>query len=399
MQVNPQLLLTYDFPPIGGGIARTMGELARRYPPGSLVVSTGSVSGSGAVDASMKNTVDRLAIPSRRLRTLQGLLLWSYRAVTLSRQIRPEFVWCGNLKPAGYPARWVRRRVGTPYGILVYGTDLLLLQSRIRRFALKRRAARSLIGSAAVLVAISRWTKNLCLSVLDELGFGRGEVDVRTLPLGTDPRHFRPGLDPAGVRARYGLEQGRWLLTVARLAAHKGIDTVLHVLRTLRDEHPDLRYAVVGSGAKQGELEALARTLEVADRVRFLTEVPDADLPGLYNNAEIYLGVSRPADLMIEGFGISLTEASACAVPVVAGTSGGMPDAVRDGETGLLVDAEHPEAVAAAVRLLLQDGELARRLGSGGRRAVESFYNWDRVACEMIALGGELGSASSGVVR
>jgi phosphatidylinositol alpha-1,6-mannosyltransferase len=170
-------------------------------------------------------------------------------------------------------------------------------------------------------------------------------------------------------------------------------------MHALRDEHPDLRYAVVGSGPRRGDLEDLARDLGIADRVRFLTGVPDADLPGLYNNAEIYLGVSRPADLMIEGFGISLTEASACAVPVIGGSSGGIPDAVREGETGLLVDAERPESVADAVRLLLRDGELARRLGAGGRKAVETFYNWDRVTSEVMRIGGELGSLSRKVAR
>jgi phosphatidylinositol alpha-1,6-mannosyltransferase len=121
--------------------------------------------------------------------------------------------------------------------------------------------------------------------------------------------------------------------------AHKGIDTVLHVVAALLKEHPTLRYAVVGSGPMQAQLEALALTLGVASRVRFLTDVPDADLPGLYNSAEIYLGVSRPAELMMEGFGISLSEASACGIPVVGGSSGGIPDAVIEGETGLRSDS------------------------------------------------------------
>jgi phosphatidylinositol alpha-1,6-mannosyltransferase len=321
--------------------------------------------------------------------------MWSRRASALAQALEPEFIWCGNFKPAGYPARWVQQRVGTPYGILLYGTDLLLLQHRLRRSALKRQTARALIGSAAVLVTISRWTRDLALSVLAELGFRDGEIDVRIVPLGTDPKHFRPGLDPSAVRARYGLEEGRWLLTVARLVAHKGIDTVLHVLATLRDEYPDLRYAVVGSGAMLGKLQQLARDLGIADRVRFLTNVPDADLPGLYNNAEIYLGVSRPVELMMEGFGISLSEASACGIPVVGGSSGGIPDAVRENETGLLVDAQRPEPVIHAVRLLLENRDLARRLGKGGREAVESFYNWDRVTSDVSRMGAELGVRGS----
>jgi phosphatidylinositol alpha-1,6-mannosyltransferase len=376
---------------MGGGIARMMAELTNHYPPGTLVVSTGSWPGSETVDAGFRNRVDRLTVPSRRLRTIQGLLTWSRRASALTRTLEPEFLWCGNFKPAGYPARWVHQRSGTPYGIFLYGTDLLLLQHRLRHSALKRRTARAIISSAAVLVTISRWTKDLALTVLGELGFREGEVDVRILPLGTDPKHFRPGLDPSAVRARYGLQEGRWLLTVARLVAHKGIDTVLHVMAALRDEYPTLRYAVVGSGSMLGQLENLARTLGIADRVRFLTNVPDADLPGLYNNAEIYLGVSRPVELMMEGFGISLSEASACGIPVVGGSSGGIPDAVRENETGLLVDAQRPQPVINAVRLLLENRDLAGRLGRGGREAVESFYNWDRVTSDVSRMGAELG--------
>jgi phosphatidylinositol alpha-1,6-mannosyltransferase len=272
---------------------------------------------------------------------------------------------------------------------MLYGTELLLLRSRVAGSPLKRRAARSLLGSAAVLLAISRYTRDLCRDTLDELRLAGNAIDIRVVPLGTDPHHFRPGIATAGVRLRYGLGDGRWLLTVARLAAHKGIDTGLRVLAELRDEYPDLGYAVVGTGRQQEQLQELAQSLGVAHRVRFLTNVPDEDLPALYNSAELYLGVSRPVELMIEGFGISLSEASACGIPVIGATAGGIPDAVRDGETGLLVDAGRPEAVVKAVRLLLQDHDLARRLGAGGRHAVETFYNWDRVAADVMRIGRE----------
>lgn len=385
-----QLLLAYDFPPIGGGIARMMGELARRYPAGSLVISTGLHPGSREFDASLPNVVDRIGVPSRRLRTLHGLLVWSHRAGALARTIRPEFVWCGNFKPAGYPARWVRRRYGTPYGIIFYGTDLLLLQRQIQRSVTKRRTARAIIGSASVLVAISAWTRNLCLAVFNQLGFDAGSRDIRTLALGTDPEHFRPGIDGSSTRARYGLDGRRWLLTVARLTRHKGIDTGLQVLSQLRSRYPDVGYVVVGSGGDLPRLEAMAQDLGVSDRVRFLTDVPDRDLPGLYNSSEIYLGLSRQMEGNVEGFGISLVEAGACGIPVVGGRSGGIPDAVREGETGLLVDPGRPDEVSAVVAGLLDDTSAARRLGAGGRRAVETHYNWNRVAADLAGIGSEL---------
>jgi phosphatidylinositol alpha-1,6-mannosyltransferase len=388
-QPGPHLMLTYDFPPMDGGIARMMGEIARRYPPSSLVVSTGAQPNSTAADATIGHPVRRTTVPSRRLRTLQGLVSWTRAAESLARSTRPEFVWCGNFKPAGYPARWVNRVHGTPYGIVLYGTELLLLQHRLSRFGLKRGVARSLLGAAAVFVAISRWTRDLCVEVLSELGLEEMAPVVRVVPLGTDPSAFRPGLNTDTVRSRYGLGQGRWLLTVARLAAHKGIDTGLRVLAALQAEFPDLRYAIVGSGVQRRQLEALAKELAVEDRVRFLGHVPEADLPALYNCAEVYLGLSRTVALMAEGFGIALTEASACGVPLVGGFGGGIPDAVRDGETGILVDSNLPEPATEAVRLLLRNRDLGRRLGDNGRRAAEQHYTWDRVAAEFHRIGSE----------
>jgi phosphatidylinositol alpha-1,6-mannosyltransferase len=196
-------------------------------------------------------------------------------------------------------------------------------------------------------------------------------------------------VDSPAVRQRYGLDEGRWLLSVARLSRHKGIDTALRALAVLRDQYPELRYAVVGSGEELGSLEDQARALGVGERVRFLTDVPDRDLPAIYNCAEVYLGVSRLMEQRVEGFGISIAEASACGIPVVAGRSGGIPEAVRDGETGLLVDAERPEAVGDALRLLLDDTALRARLGGAGRRAVETYYNWDRVAGDLARIGRE----------
>jgi len=390
----PHLLLTYDFPPIGGGIARWMAELAKRYPAGSLVVSTGQFGDSSDVDAGFPNRIDRLGIASRRLRTIQGILLWSRRVAVLARSTDAEFIWCGNIKPAAYPAKWTMERTGVPYGILLHGGDLLILQHQIHQSAVKRTAASALLGSAAVLVANSEWTRDRCLTVLSELEIDVPDDRVRVVPLGADPVFFRPGLDTRDVRARYGLEGGRWLVSVARLTRHKGIDTALKALARLRPRYPDLRYAVVGSGEEREALETEARELGVAGEVRFLTDVPDRDLPAIYNCAEIYLGVSRLMEQRVEGFGISLAEASACGVPVIAGRSGGIPAAVRDGETGVLVDADGVDPVVEAVSGLLGDPALRARLGSAGRRAVESHYNWDRVTADLRRIGHELGAAA-----
>ena len=386
-----QLLLTYDFPPMGGGIARWMAELAKRYPSGSMVVCTGQYPHSVAVDRQFPNLIERLRVPSDRLRTMQGLFVWSRRTEELARVLQAEFIWCGNIKPAAYPARWTKARLGTPYGILLHGGDLLILRKQAQRSRVKRRTARALLGSAAALVTNSSWTANLCRDVLTELELPSRSDRIHTVPLGTDPDFFRPGLDSAEVRARYRLDHHRWLLSVARLTPHKGLDTGLRVLAQLRSSYPDLGYAVVGSGDELSNLQRLAHTLGLADHVRFLTDVPDRDLPGIYNAAEVYLGLSRTMQQSVEGFGISLLEAGACGLPVVAGREGGIPDAVRHGETGLLVDPQNLPEIARGLREVLDDKPLATRLGQGGRHAVETYYNWNRVAADIARLGQDLG--------
>jgi glycosyltransferase involved in cell wall biosynthesis len=213
-----------------------MGELAMRFPPGRLVVSTGDAGGE-APDESFPNHIDRLPIPASRLRTVQGIVLWSRRAVALAKRNRAEFVWCGNLKPAGYPARWVNSRLSVPYGVLLHGGDLLILQQQVQRSRLKRRAARTLLQDAAVLVTNSRWTADLCRAVLEQIGL-RSRIDrVHTVPLGTDPVRFRPGVSQTEIRARYDLQGRRWLLSVARLTRHKGIDAGITALASLAKEY------------------------------------------------------------------------------------------------------------------------------------------------------------------
>jgi phosphatidylinositol alpha-1,6-mannosyltransferase len=360
-----------------------MGELALRYPRNSLVVSTGAYENSAASDARFPQPIDRVGIRATRLRTLQGLALWTWRAGALAKDLRPGFTWCGELKPAGYPARWLQARHGVPYGVIVYGTELLLIDAKIRRSRFKRRTAGGLLRKAAVIVAISEWTAGVAREVLGLLEL---DVPIETVPLGTAPSHFRPGINASGVRAKYGMNGGPWLLTVARLEWHKGIDTVMRAMGAIRAAHPAVRYAIAGVGDRQPQLERLRQELGLGDVVRFLGSVPDAELPALYNAADLYVGISRRHDLLAEGFGISLVEASACGLAVVGGRSGGVPDAVREGETGILVDPDDPQAVAAGINELLGDSERRTQLGAAGRKAVESYYNWDRVVGELMEI-------------
>jgi len=378
-QESPSLLLAFNFPPHEGGIARMMGEMARRYPPYSLLVSTGTYSGSVESDSEYLQAIDRVPVWAKGLRTVNGLVRWTIRADALARRHRPRFTWCAELKPAAYPARWLHARHGVPYGVFTYGAELLLLDQKLRRSRFKHWSGRKLLDGASVFVAISEWTADYTRRVLSELGLQRQAENVRVVALGTDPEQFQPGLSTTEIRRTYGLEGGPWILTVARLDWHKGFDTVIRALPAVRAAHPNVRYAIAGVGESRPYLERLVTELRLGDAVRFLGFVPEADLPALYNTADVFALVSRRYDLLVEGFGIAVMEASASGVPVLAGREAGLIDAVRDGETGFLVDPYCLTAVAEGLNRLLADAALRQRLGAAGRRAVETYFNWDRV--------------------
>ena len=174
------------------------------------------------------------------------------------------------------------------------------------------------------------------------------------------------------------------MLTVARLVPHKGIDVALRALARLGRACPRLRYLVVGEGDDRSRLTALVGELGVSDRVRFAGSLPDDDIAEAYATATVYVGLSRlDADINVEGFGIAFVEAGASGTPSVAGDSGGVRSAVRDGETGIIVPPEDPAAAAAAIESLVSNVDQRRTLGRRAREAAVSYYNWDRVAADV----------------
>jgi len=386
-------LLTDEFPPTHTGVARMMGEIALRYPKGELLVSTGQNRDASETDSGFPAIIDRLPIPVRSLSGLAGLLFWSRRVVTLAREAKPRFVWCDSIRPAAYAAKWTHERVGAQYGVLVHGGDLLKELHKIHHSGFAKRTARALLGSAAAVVANSQWTREQAQTVLRELGLDSKAERVRVVPLGTDPAHFHPGIDTREVRARHRLDDRPWVITVARLEPYKGVDTALKAVAQVRKAGHDIGYLVVGAGKKKDAYRKLAEELGIAEAVRFVGTVPEKELPALYNVAHAYLGVSRRAEgSRVEGFGIALAEASASGLPVIAGRSGGVAEAVQDGETGFVVDPEDPAASAQALTRLLSDQLLARRLGQAGRKAVETLYNWDRVVRDLREIESQASS-------
>lgn len=227
-------------------------------------------------------------------------------------------------------------------------------------------------------------TTNFAASQMESMGVAPGRI--RRLGAGLDRRHFYPDRDAAEqLRSRLGLEDTLVVCTVSRLAAHKGHRHVMEALALIADQLPHLRYVIVGDGPYRQQLERHSAECGLSETVLFTGPVPVDDLRAYYTMADVM--VMATFDLPghpTEGFGLSFIEANACGTPVVGTRTGGIPEAVQDGASGLLVPPGDPEALAEALLRLLADPDYARLLGEKGRQRAVAEFTWPRVAARLM---------------
>jgi phosphatidyl-myo-inositol dimannoside synthase len=382
------LLVTQDFPPDLGGMARRHVELARRFS--GMRVSTVANAGAGEADDDEPFEVYRQPFTFAEAKRFVNQLRWAGWLRGECQRGEVAMLHCGNLRPAGYPVWRAARRTGTPYLVYVNGLDLLVERYKAGRSAMKRRVSQGVFGDAAGIVANSAWTGDLAEEVMRDVGV-QSPPPVARIDLGTDPACFRPDRDSGTLRARWGVGDAPLMLTVGRLARQKGQDVAIRALARLAGELPALRYVVVGRGSDEARLRELAVAEGVAERVIFTGALTDDEIAEAYATATVYVGLSRmEGEFDVEGFGIAFVEAGASGVPSVAGRSGGVPSAVRHGETGILVTPDDALSAADAIASLLRDPARRAAMGAAARRAVETHYNWDRVAAETEAFAARV---------
>jgi phosphatidylinositol alpha-1,6-mannosyltransferase len=369
------LLLTWDFPPSRGGIQTWMHQIAAQLPDAHVRVLAPAVPGDRAFDDASKLDIRRL--PSARLGRLVWLTELTLRTLATCILERPDLLLCGHVVAA--PAAFIAHAfLRVPYAAFVYGFEI--------RRRTRRRAIARLLHPARLVLACSDFTKSLVL------GLGVPAERVRILYPGVDANRFTPDTRHPAPDTQERKGRGR-LLTVGRLGeTYKGHDTAIRALPLVQGKVPGTRYRIVGDGPLRPYLVQLAQSLNLDSSVEFTGAVPDGELPGAYRQAEVLvlLGRDSPADGGAEGFGIVCLEAAACGIPVVAGRSGGLPDAVEDGVTGILVDPNDLADCAAAIVALLEDPQRARALGEAGRKRVLERFTWERVLADARRVFGEV---------
>jgi phosphatidyl-myo-inositol dimannoside synthase len=367
------LLVTNDFPPRPGGIQQFLHNLAIRQPAGSLTVYASTWRGAEKFDAEQPFEVIRedtsVLLPTRSV---------ARRAAQIARANGCDRVWFGAAAPLGLLADGLRERAGISRAVAVtHGHEIGWAALPGARGLLRRIAA----GNDVVTYLTGYQRSRLAKALGDR-------TRLEQLTPGVDSDAYHPGVDGSAVRARYGLSDRPTVVCVSRLVPRKGQDALVRALPAVRERVPDAALLLVSGGPDRKRLTKLAQQAGVAEHVVFTGSVPWEELPAHYAAGDVFAMPcrTRMGGLDVEGLGIVYLEASATGLPVVAGDSGGAPEAVREGETGFVVGGRDLAALTDRLVTLLADRELARRMGAAGRAWVEQRWRWESQAERMREL-------------
>ena len=379
--VGAAIVLSELFPPAIGGSAVLLGEIYSRFTGAPVRVLTDQGSSAGTLPPQMAGlSVTRrpLATPDWGLMRPRGVWHHVRTATGLlgMTRARGSVLHCGRVLPEGLWAFMARMAAGVPYVCWSHGEDASSAWAAREFKVLMPRV----YNAAAAVLANSRNTAR----ILAELGVDRSRVTV-VYP-GVDIDRFNPGVDGAAIRERHHLDGKLVLLTVARIERRKGHDLVLQALAKLLPANPQLHYVIVGDGGERARLEAMTDALGIRGAVTFAGKVADADLPRYYAACDVFAHPNRIEGTDLEGFGLVFLEAAASGKPAIGGNTGGVPEAVQDGETGALVSGTDADELAGVIERFAGSPALGRTWGAAGRARVLREFTWERAARQVEAV-------------
>lgn len=367
------LVVTNDFPPRNGGIQSYLHALATRLPEDDLVVYAPAWDDASEFDAALPFPVVRH--PSSLMLPVPDV---ARRAREILRAEGCDTVWFGAAAPLALLAPTLRKAGAERVIASTHGHEVGWSMLPGARQALRR------IGSTTdVVTFVSKYTRSRFASAFGAM------AALEHLPSGVDTEQFRPDFAARKeIRTRYGLGDRPTAVCVSRLWPRKGQDMLIRALPAIRRRVPEAALLLVGGGPYEDRLRSLATQLDVAERVIFTGRVPSEELPAHYVAGDVFAMPCRThgRGLDVEGLGIVYLEASASGLPVVAGNSGGAPEAVLDGVTGNVVDGRDLPAIATKVGDLLADPTWATEMGEAGRRWVSRHWRWEDIAHRLTRL-------------
>ena len=380
--MRPTLVVTNDFGPRAGGIESFVNALVERMPRGSVVVHTSDQDGAEEYDERLRRDFD-IEVVRDPMKMLVPTPQATKRVVATAKKFGSVQVWFGAAAPLGLMAPALKRAGVTRSVATTHGHELWWAKTPGSRQLLRR------IGESVDCVTyLGEYTRVRISGALSS----RANARMEQLTPGVDEKHFRPGIDSSKLRDKLGLGDRPVIVVVGRLVHRKGQDRLIESLPLIHQAVPKAALLICGQGPLRPELEKKVTELNLGNDVIFAGRVSWEDLPHYISVGDLFAMPSRNrlGGLEVEGLGIVYLEASACGLPVIAGNSGGAPDAVIEGETGFVVDGNSTVEISQRIIQLLQDPSLRMRMGARGRIWVEERWRWDQIATrhQLLLAGG-----------
>lgn len=387
--MRKSLLITLEFPPIQGGVSNYYYNLFNNFPSNDIVILTNSE--KKLFSKTQYKIYYKKFISTSKLIWPKWIFLF-FIAKKIMKNENIELIHVGHILPVGTVALIIKKCFGIPYLVYTHGMDIIYSQYSKR----KKRLLKLILKNANYIIANSQFTKE----ELIKLGASDKKITIvypcpNLIPEDIDLKEQQKILN------QYNLKDKKIILTVSRLVKRKGHDMVIRSLKNVLKAVPNTIYIIIGDGPYRQKLQDLTKDLNLqnnviflGDKNIFLNKKDELELQTFYQNCQIFIMPAREVKEIIsnrtrreaESFGSVFLEANLFEKPVIGGKSGGQPDAIEDGVSGLLVDPESENKISESIIRLLTDRELAAKLGKQGRqRAIEKF-NWANEAKKIIEL-------------
>ena len=361
------LFVTNDFGPRAGGIETFIIGLIERLPKSSIIVYTSAQEDCADYDAQWMHDFgvevirdrSKILLPTPRVNRAVAKIIRERAIATVAFGAAAPLAWMSaTLRRAG-----ATRIVALTHGHEVWWSKLFPFNLIMRRIGQTTNA----------LTYLGEFTRN---AISKSLSKKSAAAMVKIAP-GIDTEHFKP-VDARDLRESLGLRHKKVIVSVGRLVHRKGQDYLIESMPLILQSVPDAHILMVGQGPYRQHLEALVKNHGLTDNVTFIGRIHYADLPRYICVGDVFAMPSRSrfAGLEVEGLGIVYLEASSCGLPVVAGKSGGAPDAVLEGKTGFVVEGTDCAQIAKRVSELLLNDELRQSMGSAGREWIIKEWRW-----------------------
>jgi phosphatidylinositol alpha-1,6-mannosyltransferase len=372
------LLVTNDFGPRAGGIETFVIGLLERIKGHEVTVFTSQQGDTSVYD---QQWIEKFGV--RVIRDQSKILLPSWRVTRAAKKIvaakNINVVVFGAAAPLALMSPSLRKSGVKKIIALTHGHEVWWAKIFPFRLAIKR------IGkNVDHLTYLGEFTRQAISKPLTR----KSATEMVKIAPGIDTAHFIPQPDAMQKRKELGLQDKKIIISVGRLVHRKGQDNLIQAMPAVLKKIPNAHLLLVGEGPYRKHLEKLVMKSSLEQNVTFAGRIMYDRLPSYLSAADLFAMPSRSRffGLEVEGLGIVYLEASACGIPVVAGNSGGAPDAVLEGVTGLCVDGTNIEQITAAIVEICSDAERASHMGAAGRNWIVNQWRWDIWSKEFNAL-------------